>query len=115
MIKFSLHPTQFGAGGFTPREVDTPNELVIIEEMMRDGSMIHARTFLSPQGENVTVFWTVDAADRVATVWEHTYRVLTFNAPNPGDAEESAVLQEADAVSASAPGYPDDEYARGEA
>jgi len=124
MIKFSLHPSQASDDSFAPHLVDVTNELVMINEMMDEGLSVHARTFRAPDNSNVTVFWTADASGRVATVWEHTFTVLTFNAPPTGLAQESLVLAEADAVSqaetaptapqrASWTGY-DEDYAIGE-
>lgn len=116
MIKMSLHPTQSGMNGFTPREVNTTDELVIINEMMDEGLTVHARTFQGPdRRSNITVFWTTDADGHVATLWEHTYQVLSFNVAY-GLAEESAVLQEADTVTQQeCAATTDDMYARGEA
>jgi len=121
MIKFSLHPSQASDDSFAPHLVDVTSELVMINEMMDEGLTVHVRTFTAPDSSNVTVFWTADESGRVATVWEHTFRALTFNAPPAGLTEESAVLQEADSVSQheSAPlraswvGY-DEDYAVGE-
>lgn len=84
MIKMSLKPSLTCA----PCEVDTLPELLLIEQMREDGLCVHAETFLSPQEENVTVFWTADDHGHVAMVWEHTYRALSFSADyrSPEDA-----------------------------
>lgn len=93
MIMLCLHPTHV----HPTVEIDTTNALVDIQTMMEEGVTVNTRTFRGPVGQNVTVFWTTDGQGNVATVWEHTFTLLSFALPAPGALrEESAVLQEAD-------------------
>lgn len=114
MIKFSLHPSQVDDSSFAPHLVSVPDELVMINEMIDEGLDVHARTFTSPKGENVTVFWTDDTHGHIATVWEHTFQTLTFNAPPVGLADESAVLVEEEHVNGAHSATDAAEYAVGE-
>lgn len=110
MDMLSLHPSQH----YAPTQVDATDALVVIQEMLEEGVNVNTRTFHAPTGANVTVFWTTDGAGQVATVWEHAYVTLSFNASDAGAGEESAVLQEADNVTASRESGESEGYAVGE-
>lgn len=78
MIMFSLAPAQRDLAASL---VDPHTALHDINLMIDDGVKVYSRTFLSPKDERVTIFYTLDSRERVATLWEHTYQHLNFNVP----------------------------------
>lgn len=93
MIMFSLHPSQ---REFAASLVDERTALHDINLMVDGGTQVTARTFVSPKGENVTIFYTCDSRGRVATLWEHTYHHLTFNVPDGTEVITSELLKTED-------------------
>lgn len=96
MIMRCLNPAH------THGTVDVPaaEALVQIEEMINEGIAVETRTFIGrTPAETVTIFWTRDGQDGIGTLWEHTFEVLTFNAPPADLDQESMILAGADSVS----------------
>lgn len=80
MIMYSLHPTQ----DFPPTNVSAQEAMECINAMVLDGVIVHNATFLSQDGQQVIVFWSVDGSGTVATVWEYLFSFVPFGAfPEP--------------------------------
>jgi len=79
MIMYSLHPMQ----NFQPIGIPWSEALECIQAMANEGVTLYASDFISPTGEHIVLFWSVDGAGVVATVWEYTFDALSFPASVP--------------------------------
>lgn len=54
---------------------EVPDGMAIdgINALLDQGVKVSTRTFQSPTGDHVTVFWIPNADGTIGVVWEHTY------------------------------------------
>lgn len=57
----------------TSHEVPSGQTIGGINDLLDQGVKINTRTFQSPTGDHVTVFWLPNADGTVGVLWEHTY------------------------------------------